>query len=131
MMPVSTKCCLFLGNTISQHSEESCQEGASDVITKSSLLRILLFFVIVFLVSGCTVVVMVRILQVDSHLTLEACRLVECCCSFILEKRLVCKSFVVCRRKQNGWKHLFWKYVERKIEKGQKDFPSKVSRVSN
>ena len=102
MMPVSTKCCLFLGNTISQHSEESCQEGASDVITKSSLLRILLFFVIVFLVSGCTVVVMVRIPQVDSHLTLEACRLEEYCCAFILEKRLVCKSFVVDASRTDG-----------------------------
>ena len=49
----------FSGTSSSEHSEES-SEGASDVITKSSLLRILLFFVIVFLVSGCTVVVMVR-----------------------------------------------------------------------
>ena len=70
----------FSGTTSSERPEES-SEGASDVITKSSLLRILLFFVIVFLVSGCTVVVMVRncfrtlyAFEEMVCLTLEVCR---------------------------------------------------------
>jgi len=40
-------------------SQDECHEGASDVISRSSLLRIVLFFLIIFLVSGCTIVVMV------------------------------------------------------------------------
>lgn len=41
--------------------EEACHEGASDVISRSTLLRIVLFFLVIFLVSGCTIVVMVRL----------------------------------------------------------------------
>ena len=39
-------------------SEEQ-EEGASDVISRSSWLRLILFFLIIFLISGCTIVVMV------------------------------------------------------------------------
>ena len=47
----------FAGDT--DCSQDECHEGASDVISRSSLLRIVLFFLIIFLVSGCTIVVMV------------------------------------------------------------------------
>ena len=48
---------IFSGDT--DCSQDECHEGASDVISRSSLLRIVLFFLIIFLVSGCTIVVMV------------------------------------------------------------------------
>ena len=48
---------LILGDT--DCSQDQCHEGASDVISRSALLRIVLFFLIIFLVSGCTIVVMV------------------------------------------------------------------------
>ena len=47
----------FAGDT--DCSQDECHEGASDVISRSSLLRIVLFFLIIFLISGCTIVVMV------------------------------------------------------------------------
>ena len=57
--------CIILGDD-RECSEEGCQEGASEVITRSPFIRILLFFLIVFLVSGCTIVVMVSYILSNS-----------------------------------------------------------------
>ncbi len=61
------QCNVIVTAEIECNPDDPCHEGAADVISKSTILRIVLYFLIVFLVSGCTIVVLVSELNYFCH----------------------------------------------------------------